>query len=311
MSDGAASRLDAYASIRMYCQAQISHIDFIGEIRVNRSGKTSYTKIEGSTVKARRINNSRMKPLCLGAVVAVLCISSLFAETVKDREGAVRGDKAAMENDARWIYNDWKKGFEKAKWENKPLLVVLRCVPCLSCAGIDASVLQETELQPLLNKFVCVRVINANALDLSLFQFDYDLSFSTMFFNGDGTIYGRYGSGKHQRDSQDATIAGYKAALGAVAAIHRGYPGNKESLAGKQGGPVAFKVPVEIPSIAGKYERELNWDGKVVQSCVHCHQIGDAFRTSYRSAGKPIPTELIYPMPAPETIGVGLEPQEI
>ena len=30
-------------------------------------------------------------------------------------------------------------------------------------------------------------VINANTLDMSRFQFDYDLSFSTMFFNADGT----------------------------------------------------------------------------------------------------------------------------
>jgi len=66
-----------------------------------------------------------MKTLCLASLIAFLALPTL-AETVKDREGAVRGDKAAMENDARWIYNDWKKGFEKAKWENKPLLVVLR-----------------------------------------------------------------------------------------------------------------------------------------------------------------------------------------
>jgi hypothetical protein len=39
-----------------------------------------------------------------------------------------------------------------------------------------------------------VRVINANSLDLAKFQFDYDLSFSTIFFNADGTVYGRFGS---------------------------------------------------------------------------------------------------------------------
>src|SRR5688572_29027911 len=146
----------------------------------------------------------------LFACLFAICMSVAFAETVKDREGAVRNDKATMERNARWIYNDVQKGFMEAKWKGKPLLVVLRCVPCLSCAGIDASVLQEPELAPLLDKFVCVRVINANALDLSLFQFDYDLSFSTLLFNGDGTIYGRYGSWTHQKDSKDKTFAGYK-----------------------------------------------------------------------------------------------------
>jgi len=232
--------------------------------------------------------------------------SSAFADTVKDREGAVRKDKAALENDARWIYNDFQSGFAEAKKSGRPLLVVLRCVPCLACAGIDASVLTEPELAPLLDQFVCVRVINANALDLSLFQFDYELSFSTVFFNGDGTVYGRYGSWTHQENAQDKTIAGYKDAMEAVLTLHRGYPANQRDLAGKQGRPMPFKTPVEIPELAGRYNRTLDWDGKVVQSCVHCHQIGDALRTYYRDQKKVIPTEWVYQWPAPETIGLSL-----
>jgi hypothetical protein len=229
------------------------------------------------------------------------------AETVKDREGAVRNDRTAMENDARWIYNDYKKGFSEAKRTGKPLLVVLRCVPCLACAGIDAQVLlQQTDLIPLLDQFVCVRVINANALDLALFQFDYDLSFSTLFFNGDGTIYGRYGSWSHQKNAQDKTTASFKRALEGALELHRGYPSNKALLAGKQGGPTPFKTPVEIPGLLGKYKLDLNWDGKVVASCIHCHQISDTFRASYRDKGQPIPQEWVYPWPTPETIGLSL-----
>src|SRR5262245_60663521 len=236
--------------------------------------------------------------------------SSSFADAVKDREGAVRNDRDAMEKDARWIYNDYKKGFAEAKRTGKPLLVVLRCVPCLSCAGIDAQVLQEADLVPLLDQFVCVRVINANALDLSLFQFDYDLSFSTMFFNGDGTVYGRYGSWRHQKDPQDKTTAGYKRALEGALQIHRGYPGNKTALAGKQGKPFPYRTPTEIPTLSNKYKLDLDWNGKVVPSCIHCHQIGDAIRLNYREQDKPMPSEWIYFWPAPETIGVSLAPDQ-
>jgi uncharacterized protein YyaL (SSP411 family) len=70
----------------------------------------------------------------------------------------------------RWL---GRRRFAEAKKANKPVLVVLRCVPCTACMGIDASILSSKELEPLLDEFVCVRVINANALDLSLFQFDY------------------------------------------------------------------------------------------------------------------------------------------
>ena len=247
--------------------------------------------------------------LVLPVVTALLAAAS-FAETVKDREGAVRNDRAAMEKDARWIYNDFQRGFAEARRSGKPLLVVLRCVPCLSCMGIDASVLTKPELAPWLDQFVCVRVMNANALDLALFQFDYDLSFSTLFFNADGTIYGRYGSWTHQKNAQDTDTASFLRAVEGALAIHRGYPANKPSLAGKQGGPVPFKTPLEFPALAGKYQRDLDWDGKVVQSCVHCHQLGDAFRASFRDAGKAIPPELIFPQPAPETIGLSLAQNE-
>ena len=251
-----------------------------------------------------------MKTAAFAVLLAALG-ASVFAETVKDREAAVRNDRAAMEKDARWIYNDTERGFAEAKRTGKPLLVVLRCVPCLSCMGIDASVLTEPLLAPLLDQFVCVRVINANTLDLALFQFDYDLSFSTVFFAGDGTVLGRFGSWKHQRDSKDATTGGYMRALNAALAVQRGYPANKSALVGKQSAPTPFKTPVEIPALAGKYTRNLDWEGKVVQSCVHCHQIGDAFRASFRDAGKPVPEELIFPMPAPETIGLTLAPDHI
>ena len=238
-------------------------------------------------------------------------LSTAFADTVKDREGAVRKDKADMQNDNRWIYNDWQKGFTEAKRTGKPLLIVLRCVPCKGCMGLDASVLTSTELTPLLDQFVCVRLINANAIELAKFQFDYDLSFSTLFFNADGTVYGRYGSWSHQKDPEEKTTIGYKRSLEAALAIHTAYPVNKAALAGKQGGATPFATPLEIPLLAGKYKRDLDWEGKVLVSCVHCHQIGDAYRAYYRDAGKPLPSELIYPMPMPETIGLTLEPDQL
>jgi serine protease Do len=260
---------------------------------------------------SNRMANVRisMQPprLWLALGFAVLS-TSVLADAVKDREGAVRNDRATMENDKRWIYNDWQRGFEQAKWAHKPLLVVLRCVPCLSCQGIDAGVLTQPDLAPLLDQFVCVRLINANTLDLALFQVDYDLSFSAVMFNGDGTVYGRFGSWKHQKNSQDKDTAGFKRALEGAVAIHKNYPANKMALAGKQGAPMPFKTSTEIPELAKKYKRELDWEGKVVQSCVHCHQVGDAVRTFYREQKKAIPAEWIYPWPAPDSIGASLAP---
>lgn len=230
-----------------------------------------------------------------------------LADEKARREQAVRGDRQAMSGDARWLYNDLETGFEAAKQTGKPLLVVLRCVPCKACTGIDESVVRAKELQPLLDRFICVRVINANALDLKRFQFDYDLSFSTMFFHSDGTLYGRFGSWQHQLDELEVSTAGFQAALERVLELHRDYANVRDALAPKQGGPTPFSVPIEIPGLAGKYQRELQWEGNVVQSCVHCHQIGDAYRTWYRQRAEVIPSDLIYPMPEPKTIGLNID----
>jgi serine protease Do len=48
-----------------------------------------------------------------------------------------------------------------------------------------------------------------------------------------------------------------------------------------------------------------------VQSCVHCHQVGDAIRSYYREQAKHVPMEWVYPWPAPETIGLTLATEEI
>ncbi|MBK8091726.1 MAG: PDZ domain-containing protein [Verrucomicrobiaceae bacterium] len=245
-------------------------------------------------------------------ITASLLFASLAtAETVKDREGAVRGDKAALENDPRWNYNDIDAGFRLAKTTGKPLLVVLRCLPCMSCAGMDAGVLHDAALATLLDQFVCVRVINANALDLTRFQFDYDLSLTAIVFHADGTVYGRFASWSHQKDPLNKSVTGFQKTLQAALELHKRYPANKASLAGKQPVATPYRTPVEFPTLAAKYGSKLDWDGKVVQSCVHCHMVGDAFRAHHRSQNKPMPLELIYPHPMPDVLGLTLAADEI
>lgn len=251
-----------------------------------------------------------MKITSLAAAVVALSIS-VRAATVKDREGAVRGDKARLESSERWNYNDLHKGFAAARESGKPLLAVLRCVPCMACIGMDGAVLEDASLAPLLDQFVCVRVINANALDLAKFQFDYDLSLSALVFNADGTVYGRFGSWTHQKEPENKSLDSFKRALEAALVIHKGYPGNKAALAGKQGGPVPYQRPVDFPSLSAKYPSKLDWEGKVMQSCVHCHMVGDAFRAARREKEGRLTMELIYPHPSLETLGALLAADQV
>jgi S1-C subfamily serine protease len=54
----------------------------------------------------------------------------------------------------------------------------------------------------------------------------------------------------------------------------------------------------------------LNFDGEVVKSCIHCHQIGDAQRHHYRSRSQPIPEDVLFPYPHPKSVGLTLDPKE-
>ena len=63
-----------------------------------------------------------------------------------------------------------------------------------------------------------------------------------------------------------------------------------------------------MPGLKGKFRDELNWSGEVVKSCVHCHQIGDSLRLEQRDRGRTLPHSIVYPYPAPESIGMELEP---
>src|SRR5205814_2080094 len=162
-----------------------------------------------------------------------------------------------------------------------------------------------------MDKFVCVRLVQANALDLTLFQFDYDLAFAVFFMNADRTIYGRYGSRSDRKDAtRDISIESFREALAAALDLHKRYPANKTALAGKQPRPTRFKTPDDFPSLAGKYKPTLDYEGKVVRSCMHCHQVRDAERRFFRDDGKPIPNEVLFPFPMPEAIGLALDPKE-
>ena len=225
--------------------------------------------------------HTSMKIPVLFIVTSLILTFSLQGETVKDREGAVRADAKKMEGTDRWLYNDLQTAFAEAEKSGKPIMVVLRCVPCLACMGIDTELLMESgTLSSLMDEFVRVRVINANSLDLSLFQFDYDLSFSVIFLNADKTIYGRFGSWEHQKDSQNRATSGLRQAMERSLALHRNLERYQESLEGKKGDPMPYRTPVDMPQLGDRYEKELDWSGQVVKSCVHCHQIGDAIRLS-------------------------------
>ncbi len=229
-----------------------------------------------------------------------------------DRETKVRGDKKQVESAGFWIYNDLLRGIAQAQESKKPLLVVFRCIPCEACAQLDEQVVErDPGVRDLLDKFVCVRIVQTNGMDLSLFQFDYDQSWAAFFLNADLTIYGRYGTRSHETESEhDVSLASFSKALAGALELHAQFPKNKDQLAAKRGPASAVKVPEDFSSLKGKYGAKLDYEGKVVQSCIHCHQVGESLRHVARAGGKAIPDKVLFPYPNPKVLGLILDPQE-
>src|SRR5205085_919608 len=102
---------------------------------------------------------------------SVVCfLSAWLAATgpagAQTREQKVLADRQKVEAEGFWIYNDLPKGFAEAKKTGKPLLVVLRCIPCVECVKLDDDLVnQDKRVRPLLQQFVCVRVVSTNGLD--------------------------------------------------------------------------------------------------------------------------------------------------
>lgn len=156
-----------------------------------------------------------------------------------------------------------------------------------------------------------MRVVKANGLDLSLFQFDYDLTFAAVMMNKDKTVYSRYGTRSDQKDSmRHISLDGLRKSLEAALELHQGYPANKASLAGKAPRAPRFPVPEQYPSLKSKALVGGLQDPKVRQNCLHCHQLHDAERNFLRAAKQPVPDEKLYLFPLPDWLGLSLDPDE-
>ncbi|MBI3267787.1 MAG: PDZ domain-containing protein [Planctomycetes bacterium] len=165
----------------------------------------------------------------------------------------------------------------------------------------------------LLDRFVCVRLVQANGMDLSLFQFDYRQTWAVFFLNADQVIYGRYGCRadvQNQRkatdEDQNVSIEGLRKAMEGALALHADYPADKAVLAGKRGPAPRFARPELYPALS-RFGPRLRPDGK---GCMHCHQVYKAERQEFKDAKLPLPPRLTAPYPMPDVLGLVLDRKE-
>ena len=163
-------------------------------------------------------------------------------------------------------------------------------------------------------------MIQINDLDLSLLQFDFELTWSVFILNADRTLYGRYGtrSFKDRKKAvffdrtpanieqdglpQDMSIPGFKSSLRAALSLHQRYQADASgqigtSLSDKVGKPWPWKTPSQMPGIRHR-------------ACTHCHQVNSNLVLHHRAEQKQLPDQILWSYPMPDLLGMILDPQK-
>lgn len=129
-----------------------------------------------------------------------------------------------------------------------------------------------------------VRVTSMRGVDLTVFDFDFDLTWAAFFVNANQKVLGRYG-GRDDGAAEDwLSLAGLKYALKQALAAHQQDPAGK-------GTPLAKEVQqAEQYPAAAKLKKN---------ACIHCHEVYDFRRDWLTKQGKWSQDELwVYPPPA-------------
>jgi hypothetical protein len=173
----------------------------------------------------------------------------------------------------------------------------------VECRGFDGQVArQDDELRSLCARFVCVRLVKMNSVDLAQFQFDYDMTWAALFLHPDGTVFARYGSRTAEDPMALNSVRGLAATMRRVLDAHAAYPANRELFAPKRGPAPRFRRPEDMPALAKRSGARVDR-----ASCIHCHEVHEAMHdVERREHGGPAK---VFKYPLPESLGLVLDPE--
>lgn len=249
--------------------------------------------------------------LRFSVVIAVLTMTCL------PMSRSARGDEADSlkktlkdehaEGTDLWIYNDIGKAMAEARRLNKPIFVTFRCVPCADCKAFDAEVAQGNERIEKLarEKFVSIRQVEMKGVDLSLFEFDYDLNWAAMFINADGVVYARYGTQSAAGADAYNSVEGLETTMRRVLTLHERYPADADELKGKRGAKKSYQTALDMPGLQNRDRRR----GETTrQNCIHCHNIHDAQNFYAQETGS-FSRDMLWRYPLPDNLGLSIDPK--
>ncbi len=155
----------------------------------------------------------------------------------------------------------------------------------MDCKQFDGQVVRLERFKDIADKFVRVRLTRIDTLDLSLFEFDYDLTMMIFFMNADEKMYARYG-GRDAKNADDRqSLEGLRYTMLSVLTMHE-----------REDKEFALRTP-DAPKSA------RTGGGK---GCMHCHHVRERLNDNLKRNGQ-WTREMFYRYPLPENVGIELE----
>jgi len=201
--------------------------------------------------------------------------------------------------------DDLAAAVDLARAEGRPLLVVLRCPPCKQCSAFDEDVLSGgPALDPLLARFVTVRVTDMSRVDLRVFPVegfqDLDLSWWAWILAPDLRVIAVFGGRDEVSDTTRISVP-------ALAATLRRVLDDPDAHRIAEGAPERPALPplraADLPGFAA-------WSAspdREASSCLHCHQVAEILRQPALDAGAFDPRQDLAIWPLPENVGLALD----
>ncbi len=236
-----------------------------------------------------------------------------WKEILGPAEGEVPGPR---DGDVEWM-TDVGAAFDLARREKRPLFVTMRCLPCKQCADFDKDVLEGgTELDPLLRRFVTVRITSVRDVDLGVFPMagwqDLDLSWWGWFLTPERQVVAVFGGRDHVSDTTRISVPALVSTMERVLA-HVNDPRRAEWKIDREPEIAAGEAmtPRNLPGFDA-WARE-GWDGKPrkiltdADACLHCHEVADVLREPAVRAKTLDKERDLTPWPLPENVGIELD----
>ncbi len=132
-----------------------------------------------------------------------------------------------------------------------------------------------------------MRLGNVDNLDLSLFPFDYDLTFTVFFLNAEDKVYARYGQRDGRGPDELQSLKGLGHTMKSVLEMH--------AATNKAYAPRDEQKRITVREIAGRG-----------RGCFHCHNVNEALDRKAKAAGK-WDREMVFRYPLPDNLGLFLE----